>query len=72
MRALEHPRWEDFVYEYVHDNPYGWIGNGWTLEEKEKRVRVDYLNRDQIDYPPVPTADEVEPRENGISGGSQG
>ncbi|EXJ96239.1 hypothetical protein A1O1_01365 [Capronia coronata CBS 617.96] len=60
MRVLTHPRWEDFVYEYVNDNPCGWLGNGWTLEEKEKRVRVDYLNKDQIDFPPVPTTAETE------------
>lgn len=58
MKALAHPRWEDFVYEYVNDNPMGWIGNGWTVEEKTKQVRVDYLNRDQIDFPPVPTENE--------------
>ncbi|EXJ79459.1 hypothetical protein A1O3_08961 [Capronia epimyces CBS 606.96] len=58
MKTLQHPRWEDFVYDYVNDNPYGWIGNGWTEDEKNKRVKVDYLNRDEIDFPPVPTTSE--------------
>ncbi|KAI1613524.1 cyclohexanone monooxygenase [Exophiala viscosa] len=52
--ALANPRWEDFVYEYVDDNAGAWIGNGWTVNEREKKVNVDYLNRDQIDFPPVP------------------
>jgi hypothetical protein len=56
MKALAHPRWEDFVYEYESDNPCGWLGNGWTVNEKVKKVNVDYLNRDQIDFPPLPTS----------------
>ena len=52
MKALAHPRWEDFEYEYMNVNPTGWIGNGWTLDEKNKTVNVDYLNSDQIDFPP--------------------
>ncbi|KAK5461406.1 hypothetical protein LTS15_003469 [Exophiala xenobiotica] len=52
MKALEHPRWEDFVYEYENDNPGAWIGNGWTVDERDKKVNVDYLNRDRIDFPP--------------------
>jgi hypothetical protein len=53
-QALANPRWEDFVYEYVDDNAGAWIGNGWTVNEREKKVNVDYLNPDQIDFPPVP------------------
>lgn len=51
MKALAHPRWEDFTYEYEHDNLCGWLGNGWTVNEKNKTVNVDYLNHDQIDFP---------------------
>ncbi|KAJ9643168.1 uncharacterized protein PV06_05556 [Exophiala oligosperma] len=55
MRALAHPRWEDFVYEYESENPATWIGNGWTVNERDKKVNVNYLNRDQIDFPAVPS-----------------
>lgn len=51
MKALIHPRWEDYEYEYVNDNPNGWIGNGWTENEKHKKISVDYLDDDQIDFP---------------------
>lgn len=52
-KTLAHPRWEDFDYEYEKDNGGSWLGNGWTVAEKEKTVNVDYLNRDQIDFPPL-------------------
>lgn len=48
---MAHPRWEDFEYEYVNDNWNGWIGDGWTENEKHKRINVDYLDEDQIDFP---------------------
>lgn len=51
MKALAHPRWEDFEYEYVSDNPCGWLGDGWTEDEKNKTINVDYLDDDQIDFP---------------------
>ncbi|KAL1999871.1 hypothetical protein VTN02DRAFT_3873 [Thermoascus thermophilus] len=51
MKALAHPRWEDFEYEYVGDNPCGWLGDGWTEDEKNKTINVDYLDDDQIDFP---------------------
>jgi hypothetical protein len=53
MKALAHPRWEDFDYEYEDDIQCGWLGNGWTVNEKNKTVKVDYLNHDQIDFPPA-------------------
>lgn len=46
-----HPRWEDFEYEYVNDNPNAWIGDGWTEKEKNGIIDVDYLDDDQIDFP---------------------
>lgn len=58
MKALAHPRWEDFEYEFENDNPAGWMGNGWTVNEQRKTVNVNYLNRDQIDFPPVPSVSE--------------
>ncbi|KAJ9497968.1 hypothetical protein H2202_006571 [Exophiala xenobiotica] len=52
--TLENPRWEDFEYEQGvpgHD-PLEWLGNGWTVADKERGDLSFYL--DQVDYPPVP------------------
>ncbi|PYI21677.1 putative flavin-binding monooxygenase [Aspergillus violaceofuscus CBS 115571] len=53
MKTLAHPRWEDYTYDYVDNNSNGWIGDGWTMNEKNKVVDVDYLDDDQMDFPPV-------------------
>lgn len=55
-KAFANPRWEDFEYEYVDDNPAGWLGDGWTENEKYNRINVDYLDDDQIDFP-LPASD---------------
>lgn len=36
MRALEHPRWEDYTYEPLdgHTNRFFWAGNGTTVAEE--------------------------------------
>lgn len=54
MEALAHPRWEDFDYTYVNENPFGWFGNGWTENERRREINVDYLNAENIDFPAVP------------------
>lgn len=51
LQALSHPRWEDYEYTYINSNPFGWIGNGWTENELNKNVNVDYLNEENIDFP---------------------
>lgn len=51
MEAFSRPRWEDFDYSYVNANPFGWFGNGWTQNELEKKINVDYLNEENIDFP---------------------
>ncbi|KAJ5772313.1 hypothetical protein N7520_002842 [Penicillium odoratum] len=51
MKVFSNPHLEDFEYEYLNNNPWGWIGDGWTENEKHKRINVDYLNEDQIDFP---------------------
>jgi cation diffusion facilitator CzcD-associated flavoprotein CzcO len=51
MEVFSHPRWEDFDYTYVNSNPFGWFGNGWTENEVNKEVNVDYLNDENIDFP---------------------
>lgn len=59
--SLENPRWEDFEYESLpgHD-PLEWLGNGWTVADKERGDLSYYL--DEVDYPPVPS-DEVMARQ---------
>jgi len=51
MNVFSKPRWEDFEYEFVNDNPWGWFGDGWTEDEKNKRVKVNYLDLGAIDFP---------------------
>lgn len=51
MQVLSNPRWEDFDYEYINENPLGWFGDGWTQNEKSGTINVDYLDEDQIDFP---------------------
>jgi hypothetical protein len=51
MKAFANPRWEDFEYEYVDDNASGWLGDGWTENEKNNVINVDYLDDEQIDFP---------------------
>ena len=51
METFSHPRWEDYEYTYMNSNPFGWFGNGWTQNELDKRINVDYLNDENIDFP---------------------
>lgn len=38
IRAIEHPRWEDYTYEYLDParNRFYWLGDGQTYGEKAK------------------------------------
>ncbi|GES63084.1 flavin-binding monooxygenase [Aspergillus terreus] len=51
LKTLANPRWEDFSYEYVNDNANGWLGDGWTENEKHKAINVDYLDDAEVDFP---------------------
>ncbi|RPD59865.1 FAD/NAD(P)-binding domain-containing protein [Lentinus tigrinus ALCF2SS1-6] len=57
VRALQHPRWEDFEYsrlDHVPNRLY-WLGDGQTYNEKTLTGdRAWYLSEDIIDRPPVP------------------
>ena len=53
LQALQRPRWEDYSYEYVHENPMGWLGDGWTANERNHCINVDYLDYENIDFPPA-------------------
>ncbi|KAL4817747.1 hypothetical protein BDW67DRAFT_174532 [Aspergillus spinulosporus] len=66
MKALAHPRWEDYTYDYVHDNPNGWLGDGWAEDERNKIIKVDYLDDDQVDFP---TSVIVKQELNGVTNG---
>ena len=52
MKIFENPRWEDFEFDYVNENPTGWLGDGWTENERNRCVNVDYLDDENIDFPP--------------------
>ncbi|KAM5545277.1 hypothetical protein V8D89_001388 [Ganoderma adspersum] len=57
MRALQHPRWEDYDYESADadENSMYWLGDGQTWNEKSLTGdRAWYLREDFIDRPPVP------------------
>ncbi|KAF7795033.1 hypothetical protein EIP86_006177 [Pleurotus ostreatoroseus] len=58
VRALQHPRWEDFAYERADAtsrNKLCWLGNGMTQNELTlKGNRAWFLDDDYVDVPPVP------------------
>ena len=64
METFSHPRWEDYEYSYVNSHPFGWFGNGWTQNELDKNINVDYLDDENIDFP---LPEKVEVIENGYS-----
>jgi cation diffusion facilitator CzcD-associated flavoprotein CzcO len=51
IRTLQHPRWQDYDYEYLNEeNIFGYLGDGWTeIEKSEDGDRAYYL--DEIDFP---------------------
>ncbi|KAJ3535411.1 hypothetical protein NM688_g6982 [Phlebia brevispora] len=56
LRALQHPRWEDFNYELVDDaeNRLYWLGNGMTSNEMDLPVSGDrawFLGEGYVDVP---------------------
>ncbi|KAL1943924.1 hypothetical protein VTO73DRAFT_3742 [Trametes versicolor] len=58
MKALMHPRWEDYDYERVDpvENRLHWLGDGQTYNEKTLTGdRAWYLHAPFLDVPPVPT-----------------
>ncbi|KAF9486402.1 FAD/NAD-binding domain-containing protein [Pholiota conissans] len=58
-KALAHPRWEDFDYEFLDGalNRCYWFGDGNTIADvKEDADRAWYLRPENIDYPPVPVS----------------
>ncbi|KAJ3555089.1 hypothetical protein NM688_g2766 [Phlebia brevispora] len=57
LRALSHPRWEDFTYERVDDteNRLYWLGNGMTVGEMSSSGDgAWFLDEGFVDIPPIP------------------
>ncbi|CAI7587263.1 unnamed protein product [Penicillium crustosum] len=49
MEALSHPRWEDYEYQYLNNNPVSWLGDGWTeVGRTEGSNRSFYLDDERI------------------------
>ena len=42
IKVLENPRWEDFTYTYVDNNPTGWLGNGSTVADNDRKSDKGY------------------------------
>jgi hypothetical protein len=74
MATFAHPRWEDFEYVHRNANPFGWFGNGWTQNEIDKNINVDYLNAENIDFPVAKTgkADFADGRQEVVVNGANG
>jgi hypothetical protein len=54
VRALDKPRWEDWDYEYVDGNPFGWFGNGWSKRDADEKLdRGYYLDGTKMVYEPL-------------------
>ncbi|KAL1739372.1 hypothetical protein HDZ31DRAFT_14535, partial [Schizophyllum fasciatum] len=53
IRALEHPRWEDYTYELLegNHNRFHWFGNGGTMADLDPAGNKTFY-MDNIDYPP--------------------
>ncbi|KAH9893936.1 FAD/NAD-P-binding domain-containing protein [Cubamyces lactineus] len=57
LKALMHPRWEDFNYERADPvrNRFYWLGDGQTYNEKTlSGDRAWYLSEPFLDIPPIP------------------
>lgn len=54
VKTLERPRFEDYEYTYVEGNPVAWLGNGFTVCERDaKSDKSKYLDPESIDYPSI-------------------
>ncbi|KAL1708071.1 hypothetical protein EV121DRAFT_287900 [Schizophyllum commune] len=56
IRALEHPRWEDYSYESLDGtrNRFHWFGHGGTAADIDPTRADRAFYMDNIDYPPIP------------------
>ncbi|KAF9876803.1 hypothetical protein CkaCkLH20_05649 [Colletotrichum karsti] len=44
MEMIESPRWEDFNIEYIHSNPFSFMGNGISQREAQGQDLTFYLD----------------------------
>ncbi|KAF6232532.1 hypothetical protein HO173_009200 [Letharia columbiana] len=53
IQALDQVRWEDFDYEYVDGNEFGWFGDGWSERDRSNEIsKTYYLDRQgMLDWP---------------------
>ncbi|KAK3633622.1 hypothetical protein LTR56_015688 [Elasticomyces elasticus] len=42
IKALKHPRWEDFEYTYVGEDELGWLGDGSTEADWDSKIDKSY------------------------------
>ncbi|GAA5900185.1 hypothetical protein JCM5296_001482 [Sporobolomyces johnsonii] len=56
IKALKHPRWEDFDYTFStpQNNRFAWLGSGWSYEEMDGSEGDTAFYLEEIDIPPVP------------------
>ena len=54
IQALETVRWEDFDYEYLDGNAFGWFGDGWSVRDRgDAEGRTYYLDGQAMIYEPL-------------------
>ena len=64
IRTFQQPRWEDFDYEYVDGNHFGWIGSGWSEGDfGDAESKSYYLNKGGMLTEPLENGDA--PTNNG-------
>jgi hypothetical protein len=57
VKTLEKPRFEDYEFTYVGGNKAAWLGNGFTVCERDDVVdKSKYLDPENVDYPSLAVA----------------
>ena len=70
IQVLDNPRWEDFEYEYVDGNGFGWFGNGWSERDHgNDMARTYYLDGQAMLREPLEKTKAVA---SGLLNGSNG
>lgn len=56
VAALSRPRWEDFEYTYVDENPFGWFGDGWSVGDRsgDPKLQTFYLDNQHFLHEDIP------------------
>ncbi|KAH6880730.1 flavin-binding monooxygenase [Thelonectria olida] len=57
VKTLEKPRFEDYDFTYVGGNKVAWLGDGFTVCERDDVVgKSKYLDPENVDYPSLTVA----------------